>query len=48
MKNVVVKQNVEKLKEELKEVEKMLKVLQERGYQKARIDFDDDKIQVID
>ena len=40
MKNVVVRPNVEKLKEEIKKVEKMLKILEERGYQKTKIDFD--------
>ena len=40
MKNVVIRSNVEKLKEELKKVEKMLKVLGKRGYQKTKIDFD--------
>ena len=40
MKNVVVRPNVEKLKEEIKKVEKMLKILEERGYQKTKIDLD--------
>ena len=40
MKNVVVRPNVEKLKEEIKKVEKMLKILEKRGYQKTKIDLD--------